>query len=449
MQQLAQDGAATPPGPAVSTFTLPNGMDAVVIEDHRAPVVTHMVWYRVGAADEARGESGVAHYLEHLMFKGTDTIPSGRFSKIIAENGGQDNAFTSYDYTGYFQRIANDRLSMVMEMEADRMANLRLTEEDANTERDVVLEERSSRTDNDPQSLFFEQMAATLYYNHPYGVPVIGWRSEIEALTRKDALAFYERHYAPDNAILVVAGAVTPEEVAALAERHYGPLTPSGAPAYERAKEPPHLAERRVAMTDARVRQPFVARTYITPSYRTGAAGEAEALTVLGDILGGGASGRLYRQLVTEQKIALDAGGYYSGTARDDGSFSVYAAPRDDTSLADVEAALDAVIAEIAETGPTEDELRRSIMVLTSSRIYQQDSQSSMARLYGRALTLGLTVEDVRQWPARISQVTAEQVRDAALSLRREASVTGTLAGEPEAAAEPGAAPDERAEAGE
>ena len=419
-------------GPTVSTFTLENGLRGVVIEDHRAPVATHMVWYRVGAADEPRGDSGIAHFLEHLMFKGTDNIPSGRFSKIVAENGGQDNAFTSYDYTAYFQRIAKDRLGMVMSMEADRMAGLRLTEEDVATERDVVLEERSSRTDNDPQSLFYEQMQAALYFNHPYGTPVIGWRDEIERLSREKALDFYKRHYAPDNAILVVAGDVSPAEVETLAREHYGPLEPSGESRGARPQEPPQLAERRIAMTDPRVRQPFVIRTYLTPSYVNAEPGRAEALVVLSEILAGGASGRLYRRLVQDQKIALDAGGYYQGLAIDYGSFSLYGVPKDGVALDELEQAIDAVLAELAEKGPTEAELERAEMVLVSSRVYQQDSQASMARLYGSALTVGLSIEQVRGWADRVKAVDAAAVMAAARSLDRNRAVTGTLSAPPE-----------------
>jgi zinc protease len=205
-------------------FTLSNGMQVVVIPDHRAPVVTHMVWYRVGAADEPRGKSGIAHFLEHLMFKSTEKIASGEFSRIVSRMGGQDNAFTSQDATAYFQRIHKDRLGEVMAMEADRMVNLRLTEHEVLTERDVILEERRSRVENNPQAVLDEQMNAVLYYSHTYGIPVIGWEHEIARLTREDALSFYKHHYAPNNAILVVSGDVTPEEVRRLAEETYGKI---------------------------------------------------------------------------------------------------------------------------------------------------------------------------------------------------------------------------------
>jgi zinc protease len=211
----------------VTDFTLPNGLQVVVIEDHRAPVVVHMVWYRVGAADEPPGHSGIAHFLEHLMFKGTDDVPPGKFSEIVQAQGGNDNAFTSWDYTAYFQRVAADRLDLVMKLEADRMRDLRLLENDVTTERAVILEERTTRTDSDPAALFAEQTQAAQYLNHPYGIPIIGWRHEIEQLDRDDALAFYSRYYAPNNAVLVVAGDVKPDEVKRLADLHYGPLAPT------------------------------------------------------------------------------------------------------------------------------------------------------------------------------------------------------------------------------
>lgn len=275
-------------GPAITSFELENGLQAVVIEDHRAPVVTQMVWYRVGSADEAPGETGIAHFLEHLMFKGTDKIPEGAFSKLVAENGGQDNAFTSYDYTAYFQRIAADRLDLVMGMEADRMVNLRLTNEIVLPERDVILEERNSRIENDPGSLFQEQMSATLYLNHPYGSPVIGWRSEMEELTLNDALDFYAAHYSPDNAILVVAGDVDPAEVEAMAKKHFGPIPPEGVIPRRRTAEPPQLAAREIEMADPRVRQPYVIRRYLAPSRRTAGDETAASLAMLAQVLGGG-----------------------------------------------------------------------------------------------------------------------------------------------------------------
>jgi zinc protease len=416
--------------PRVTTFTLANGMEAVVIEDNRAPVVTNMVWYRAGAADEVRGKSGLAHYLEHLMFKGTDEIPEGAFSKIVAENGGQDNAFTARDYTAYFQSIAADRLGTVMAMEADRMRDLVISEEAAATELQVILEERSQRVDNDPGSLFAEQMAAALYLNHPYGTPIIGWRAEMEGLTRADAIGWYERYYAPDNAILVVAGDVTPEQVKALAEQHFGPLEPSGMPRAERPQEPPQLAPRRIEMRDARVRQPYVSRTYLAPSRVSGDPAEAAALTMLAQVLGGsGVTSRLSKTLEVEEGVAIGTGAFYSSLSLDPGEFGVYAVPAEGVDLATVEAGIDRVLAALAAEGPTEDELARAKAGVAASEIYGQDSQAGLARRYGAALAVGLTVADVQGWPDLLKAVTAEDVKRAAALLRPEASVTGWLMG--------------------
>ena len=414
--------------PAVSTFMLENGMQGVVIQDHRAPVVTHMVWYRVGSADEPPGKSGIAHFLEHLMFKGTDEIPDGAFSKIVAENGGQDNAFTSYDYTAYFQRIASDRLEIVMRMEADRMVDLRLSEAVVTPERAVILEERSQRTDNDPGSLFREQMDAALYLNHPYRIPVIGWRREMEGLTLEDALAFYARHYGPDNAILVVAGDVTPDEVERLARMHYGPIPAAVIAERERPGEPPHLAPRRLEMADARVRQPYVMRRYLVPSRRTGGDEQAAALAMLGEVLGGGGvTSRLAKQLQLQDRIAINTGAFYSGSGYDYGEFGVYGVPAEGVTLDAVEAAVDEVMARLAAEGPTEAELDRARSVIRASEIYAQDSQSGLANRYGAGLVNGLTVERIKGWTDVLQAVTAEDVKEAAKLLKLEYSVTGRL----------------------
>ncbi|HUS53222.1 MAG TPA: pitrilysin family protein [Thermohalobaculum sp.] len=415
-------------GSVVTDFRLDNGMDVVVIEDHRAAVVTHMVWYRVGAADEPWGHSGIAHFFEHLMFKATDKIADGEFSKIVAANGGSDNAFTSHDYTAYYQRIASDRLELVMDMEANRMRNLLLTDAVVATERAVILEERNQRTDNSPQALFNEQMESALYMNHPYGVPVIGWRHEMEKLNLADAQAFYARYYAPDNAILVVAGDVTPEQVRALAETYYGPLLPSGRPPEARPQEPPQLAPRRIEMHDAQVRQPYVMRNYLVPTFDPSNPRESAALSILSDILGDGITSRLAQALQLEQKVAIDSGSYYTPGRRDQTNFSVYGVPAPGQDLAIVEAAIDAVLVEMATNGPTEEELARVKRLNRAALIFAQDELASQARLYGAALASGGAVADVQNWPAVIEAVTAEDVRLAAEKyLVLEHSVTGWL----------------------
>lgn len=414
--------------PPVTDFRLDNGMQVVVIEDHRSATVTHMVWYPVGAADEPWGRSGIAHLLEHLMFMATDELEAGEFSRIVTANGGSGNAFTGHDYTGYFQRIAADRLGLMMSMEADRMGDLRLTEEVVATERDVVLEERSQRSDNNPQALFGEQMGAALYMNHPYGIPVVGWRHEIEELSLEDARSFYERYYAPDNAILVVAGDVTPEEVRELAEEHYGKRAPSGRPPEARPQEPPHRAPRRIEMRDARVSQPVVNRTYLVPAYDPANPREAAALEILGDLLGSGITSQFAKTLEIEKEMAIETGAYYSSSRRDATEFGIWAVPAEGRSLAEVEAELDAVIARFIAEGPDQQALERAKRLVRAGLIYAQDNQTSLARRYGAGLAIGQTVEDVRNWPDVLADITAEEVRAAAETfLVPERSVTGWL----------------------
>lgn len=410
-------------------FTLNNGMQVVVIPDHRAPVVVHMVWYRVGSADEVPGKSGLAHFLEHLMFKGTEKIPPGQFSKIVAANGGRDNAFTSYDYTAYFQVIARNKLDMVMEMEAERMTGLQLDDQDVLTERDVVLEERRQRTDSSPQALFGEQMRAAQYLSYPYGRPVIGWEDEVTALTLQDALAFYRQYYAPNNAILIVAGDITAEELKPLAEKFYGtiPNNPDLKPRL-RSVEPKHLSARRLTAEDHRLSQPMWQRSYVTDGEVWGETQHAAAMALLSDILGGGTTSRLYQRLVVKDQLANSAGSWYSGFRLGPGSFGAYASVAKDKSPADVEKAIDEEIARVMKDGVTEDELKRARTSALAEAIYGRDSLSRGARVFGIALTSGLTVEQVEAWPDRLRKVTVDDVKKAAARVfRKEYSVTGVL----------------------
>ncbi|MBV6487873.1 MAG: putative zinc protease [Pseudorhodoplanes sp.] len=415
--------------PDVSTFTLGNGLEVVVIPDRRAPVVTHMLWYKVGAADEEAGKSGLAHFLEHLMFKGTKKNPAGRFSQVVATIGGQENAFTSSDYTGYFQRVTRDNLKAMMEFEADRMTGLVLTDDVVRPELNVVLEEQNQRVANNPSARLGEEIEAALYLNHPYGRPVIGWRNEIEALTRDDALAFYRKYYTPNNAVLVIAGDVSAAEVKALAEETYGKVARrSELPPRVRPKEPHQRAVRTVTLADPRVAQPSLQRSYLVPSHHTAAPGQAEALEVLAHILGNGSNSRLHRALVVERQIAVSAGAWYQGSMLDDTRFGVYGTPRPDISLPQLDEAIDTVIAELAERGVTAEELERTKTRLVADTIFAQDNQSTLARWYGTALTTGMTVDSIRTWPDRIRAVTADQVRDAARQwLDKRRSVTGFL----------------------
>lgn len=414
----------------VTTFTLKNGMQGVVITDRRAPVVTHMVWYRVGAADEPPGKSGIAHLVEHLMFKGTRQFGPGEFSAIVSANGGSENAFTSLDYTGYFQRVAADRLELMMEMESDRMQGLILSEEDVATERDVVLEERNSRTENNPGALFGEQRQAALYLNHPYGIPIIGWKHEIEGLTRADALDFYRRYYAPNNAILVVAGDVDPEEVEALANRYYGRLKPApGLKPRNRPSEPPQIAARRLEFADSRVSQPYVIRTYLAPERNPGDQKTAAALTLLAKLLGGsGLSSVMGQKLQLEQKKALHTSAFYDGLSLDKSGFGLVVVPVEGVSLAEAEELMDQVLADFMAEGVNAEHLARLKAQARASEIYARDSVQGLARRYGEALTSGLTVADVEAWPDIIQSVTADDIMAAAEMLfDKRRSVTGWL----------------------
>jgi len=414
--------------PKTFQFALQNGMQVLVVPDHRAPVVTQMLWFRVGSDDDPPGYSGLAHFFEHMMFRGTKTVPGSQFSQIIARNGGQDNAFTTHDYTAFYEQIAKDHLRLAMRLEADRMVNLDLSDANVRTERNVVLEERRMRVDNNPQSLMAEQMAAALFLSHPYGRPVIGWPEEIRRIGTVEARDFYLHHYAPNNATLVVAGDVTPEEVRAAAEAEFGKVPPRElVPRYEFA-QPERLGPTRLTVSRADVKVPVFQRLYRVPSYAEAQPGEAEALDTFAQLLGGDTTAALYRELVVKRKIAIDAGASYDGFNRDDGTFGIYAVPRPGVSLAAVEKAADAVLAHYLANAPAADELNRAKTQLVASALYRRDSQFAMASTYGQALSIGLTINDVDAWPTRIKAVTADNLRKvAARDLILKESVTGYL----------------------
>jgi zinc protease len=408
-------------------FALQNGMQVLVIPDHRAPVVTQMLWFRVGGVDDPPGISGLAHFFEHMMFRGTKSVPGDLFSQTIAKNGGETNAFTSHDYTAYYEQIAKDRLPLVMRLEADRLANLILTDASVRPERDVVMEERRMRVDNDPQSLMSEQMRAALHLSHPYGRPVIGWAEELRRIDRVSAQRFYSRHYVPNNAILVVAGDVTPEEVRRMAQEAYGKVPARELEPRTEAAEPPRMAETRMTITRADARVPIFSRLYRVPSYAQGKPGQAEGLETYAQLLGGDQTSMLYRVLVEQKKLASDAGASYDGYNRDAGEFSVYAVPRPGVRLEALEKAIDQVLAQTRAAPPQAVDLSRAKTGLVASVTYRRDSQFALAMAYGQALTIGLTVDDVNEWPARIRAVTADGVRRAARSLSRKEAVTAYL----------------------
>ena len=421
---------------APATFTLSNGLHVVVIPDRRTPVVTQMMWYKVGSADETPGKSGLAHFLEHLMFKGTAAHPAGEFSQLISRIGGNENAFTSYDYTAYYQRVSRDKLATMMEFEADRMTGLILKDENVLPERDVVLEEYNMRVGNSPDARLTEQIMAALYLNHPYGRPVIGWRQEIEKLNREDALAFYKRFYAPNNATLVIAGDVSVDEVRPMVEAAYGKIPPQPAipPQRIRPQEPTPAGPRTVTLADPRVEQPSVRRYYLVPSSVTAAPAQGAALEVLAQLMGTGSNSLLYRALVVDKPLAVSAGSWYQGTGVDPTQFGISASPKPGVEFPQVEQAIDDVIAKLAQSPVPAEELERVKTQMIAQAIYAQDSQTTLARWYGAAITVGLSVDDVRTWPDRIRAVTAEQVREAAQTwLDKKRSATGYLIKEPAA----------------
>lgn len=409
------------------TFKLKNGLQVVVIPNHNSPAVTQMVWYKAGRADEKLGKSGIAHFLEHLMFKGTKTVAPGEFDRLVAANGGRQNAFTTQDYTAFYQTVAKDRLEMMMRLEADRMTNLALSDDQVTPERKVILEERRMRIDNDPAALLNEEMHATLYLNEPYRIPTIGWYHEMESLTRADAITWYRTWYAPNNAILIVGGDVTAKEVRPLAEKYYGVIPARPIPPRVRPTEPPHRAVVRLDMTSDQVRSPSWTRLYLAPSYKTDDKA-AYALQVLEEVISGGETSRLYQSLVVDQKVAAQAGAGYSPDSLASTDFALYFRPRPGVSIAKGEAAMSEEIEKLATKGVTAEEVARAKKRMIASTVYALDSLQAGPRIFGTALATGRTVEEVEAWPDRIAAVSVEEVNAAAKKLfELRNAVTGVL----------------------
>ena len=403
---------------ASETF-LDNGMQVVVIPNNRAPVVTHMVWYKVGGADEAQGHSGSAHFLEHLLFKGSDVIGGdplepGAFSKIVRSIGGNDNAFTGQDYTAYFQSIPSEHLEKVMRMEAGRMRGAKPPLEEVESENKVILEERRQRTDNDPRGRFAEQMAASAYINHPYGTPIIGWYHEMEKLDWAAAKAFYDTWYGPNNAILIVSGDVQPDEVFVLARDIYGKIPRNdNVPERERTISPVMNSKTLVTLEHPAIRESVFQTLYRVPSYRQDKEASL-ALDVLEEIMGGGATSRLYKSLVVEQKIASSAGLSYSSNSYDDSGLWVYANPLPDTDIVTVEKAISQELRTLISGGVSDAELQDAKTRMQDAAIYARDSLSGPAMVIGYSLATGSTLEEVETWPSQIDGVTAAQIRSVA-----------------------------------
>jgi zinc protease len=411
----------------VFQFALQNGMQVLVVPDHRAPVVTQMLWFKVGGVDDPPGISGLAHFFEHMMFRGTKAVPGEGFAQTVARNGGVDNAETTHDSTVFYEQIAKDRLNIAMQLEADRMVNLDLSDANVATERNVVAEERRMRVDNDPQSLLGEQMAAALHTTHPYGRPVVGWMEEIQHIDKVAARDFYKHHYAPNNCILVLAGDISPDEARKMAQAAYGKIPARElSPRWEFA-QPPRMGETRMTVVRSDAKLPIFSRAYRVKSYTEGRPGEAEGLEVFAQLVGGDVNATLYRKLVVEKKIAIDAGASYQGLARDSGEFDLYGVPRPGVSLETLERAIDAVVADFIKKPIDPAALARAKTQLVASATYRRDSQYAMASAYGQALVIGLTTDDVEEWPVRIRAVSADAVRRAAASLNKRDAVSAYL----------------------
>jgi zinc protease len=403
-------------------FTLANGMTLIVKPDHRAPTAVHMLWVRVGSMDEVDGTSGVAHLLEHMMFKGTPTVKAGDFSRRVAAMGGRENAFTSKDYTGYYQQIPAERLTDVMALESDRFANNQWSDEDFRKELEVVKKERRMRTEDNPHARLFEAMTATAFQASPYRRPVIGWMSDLESLVPDDARSFFRRWYKPNNAALVVAGDVDPESVRLLAEKYYGGIPKAELPARKPRTEPAQSGQRRLDFK-APAEQAYVALGFKVPGIRASSDGklwdaqaqDALALTVLAAVLDGYEGARLDRALTQPQEhVADNASAHYGGTARGPVTFMLSGVPSSGKSSMELEAALRAQVKRVAEAGITSAELKRVVNQWTASEVYKQDSVFNQARMLGVNWAVGLPLNFDTEMLAQLRQVTPAQVQEVA-----------------------------------
>lgn len=428
------DAAPASARPAAQLTTLDNGLQLLVIEDKRAPIVAHMIWYRVGRADEPPGRSGLAHFVEHLMFKATAAHETGEFQRAVGRLGGSDNALTGQDSTVYYQRVAKQHLATAMRFESDRMQNLRPTEQDMAVERDIVLAERRQRIDQSPLDILNEEMAAALFRNHPYGTPVLGWPHEIAALTLTDAMDFYRRHYTPSNALVVVAGDVDAQDVRTMAEATYGTIPPRAADDNSRPAEPEQRTARRVVLADPRVSSPSLVRTYLTMSPARASGIEAEAIEVMIRILCQDETSRLHRRLVAELRVAVAVSGGYQSRLRDHGQIACFVNSAPGSEPGAIEAALDAVVADVREQGVTDAEVELARQVIETQHVFAMDRQFNLANRYGASLANRQSVAHVEGYVDRLRRVSAADVSEMArTSILPRSSVTGWLVPDPEA----------------
>ncbi|MBC6405879.1 MAG: insulinase family protein [Rhodospirillales bacterium] len=411
------------------SLVLENGLTVVVTTNRRVPLVTQLLLYRVGAADELPGKSGVAHFLEHLMFKGTRRHPTGVYSDAVAAVGGQENAFTGQDYTGYWQTVPKRSIETVMAFEADRMLNLTLDEAEVLPEREVILEERRSRIDNRPSAQLRAAQLASLFRNHPYGIPIIGWEREMRGLTAEDALGFYDSWYGPQNAILILGGDLDLSEALPIVERTYGGLARRGRDSRRaRPREPVSLTARRTELTSPLAAEPQFSRVYLVPHRSELGPGDPEALQLLSMLLGGGNTSRLYRDLVLGRSLALAAGSYDRGEVLDYPTLSLYARPVPGVEIAVLEREIDAQIARFLEEGADATALDEAKDRLQAAAVLVRDDPKTAPRVIGTAMAVGDSLATIQSWPERVAAVTPEQVNALAHRvLQPRRSVTGIL----------------------
>lgn len=412
----------------IERFTLPNGMEAIVIPNHKVPAVAHFLWFRIGAADDPQGKSGLAHFHEHMMFRGTKAHAAGEYSRIITRHGGEHNAFTGDDFTGYYAIIAKEHLPVVMELEADRLGALMPDPKDALREREVIIEERRAVVENNPSALFSEQLDAALYLNHPYRVPVIGWKHEMAELSPEDVLAFHTQYYQPGNAVLVVVGDITAAELKPLAERYYGALPAHKVPARHWTKEPPARSPRHLSLHHAQVKRAELVRRYQAASLVDGETKHAMPLFVLAHLLGGEKTSFLHQALVVKEGIATSVGVNYSGFSLGPSTLQIRVIPKDGVTVEAAEAALDKALAAFLAGTIDAAELARTKTLMRAETIYARDGLQSIGYIVGQMVMLGLSPDFFNSWGVLAEKVTAEEIMEAArATLKAEASVTGYL----------------------
>jgi zinc protease len=412
----------------IETFSLKNGMQVIVLPNHRVPAVNHMIWYRIGATDDPQGASGLAHYHEHLMFKGSPKFKDGEYVALVNKNGGEHNAFTGRDTTSYYVTIAKDRLPLVMELEADRMKALTVSDAEAAKEKQVIIEERRQRIDNNPNALLDEQINAALFRNHPYRLPIIGWEHEMETLTKQQAVDFHAKYYHPNNAVLIVSGDITAAEIKPLADKYYGVLPAAPIPERRWLSEPPSIAARTVTLHHPHVKQPMFSRSYQTSSVSYGNSKDALPLFVLSHLLGGGKNSQLYKSLVVEQKIAAAVDVSYNYYSRGPSEFEIDVVPENKVTLAAIEKSVDEQIALLLQKGIDEASLARAKRMLQAEEIYAREGLTGISNIMGWMVMSGLPPEDFNRWSELIAAVTSAQILSAAQAgLNIKSSVTGYL----------------------